>query len=197
MRLKAWMCGMAMAALTTPAHAGLDELRLGVVKHNIRTEHGDWASPKEDGPNIEGELVWSSPHALHFLGAPRPYLMASLNTQGNTSFAAAGLYWRWEFISGWALEPGLGFAVHDGEIDNPYPNFTPEAEAFASQHQLLGSRELFRSSLALERELGPHAGVQLYYEHLSNGQIFGGGRNQGLDEAGLRFLIRFNADPAD
>lgn len=178
-----------------PADAA-EELRVAVVHHNMRTDHGEWADPKEDGPNVEVELVYKSPDLLELLGSPRPYTMVSANTQGNTSFAAAGLYWRWEFADGWALEPGFGYAIHDGERDIPlaFPDNSPEATAFEASHQLLGSRDLFRTSIGLERELGRSFAIQLYYEHLSHGQILDKGRNQGLDEAGLRFIYRFDPD---
>ncbi|HVY84175.1 MAG TPA: acyloxyacyl hydrolase [Caulobacterales bacterium] len=188
----------AFACSAAPAYADIDEIRLGVVQHNIRTDHGDLASPKEDGPNIEGELVYTSPHWSKWMGSPRPYLMASINTHGNTSFAGFGLYWRWEFANHWAFEPGFGYVLHNGKIDVPDDlKGTPAGIEFANRHQLLGSRDLFRSSFALEREMGRRMGVQLYYEHMSHGEILGRGRNQGLDEAGVRFLYRFNPDASD
>lgn len=192
--IAAFACFLAPAA-----HADVDELRIGVVQHDIRTFHGQLADPKEDGPNVEAELVFTSPDWIKWLGAPRPYLMASANTQGNTSFAAVGLYWRWEFANNWAFEPGFGYAVHNGELDIPenLGRDTPESTAFEAQHQLLGSRDLFRTSFALEHELGRRTAWQIYYEHLSHGQILDKGRNQGLDEAGIRLLYRFNPDAAD
>ena len=199
MRKLVLLCSTLLMALITPAQAGPpDEVRFGVVYHNIRTDHGDLAQPKEDGPNVEGEMVWSSPHWLHWLGAPRPYVMASINTQGNTSFASTGVYWRIGFLHNWAFEPGFGIAVHDGELDIPRTlgRDNPASTAFEAQHQLLGSRVLFRESFALEHNITDHTAWQAYYEHLSNGQVFHHGRNQGLDEAGLRLLFRFNTDPA-
>jgi lipid A 3-O-deacylase len=190
---------IAAMGATSAAHADVEEVRFGIVQHNIRTDHGDLADPKEDGPNVEAELVFTSPDWIKWLGAPRPYLMASVNTQGNTSFGGAGLYWRWEFAENWAFEPGFGYVVHNGERDIPdeFAPDSPEATAFEAEHQLLGSRDFFRTSFALEREFTPRFAAQLYYEHLSHGQILDTGRNQGLDEAGVRFLYRFNPDAAD
>jgi lipid A 3-O-deacylase len=190
------LLALAAFASAAPAWADVDEIRLGVVEHNIRWKDGEYA-PKEDGPNIEGELVWSSPHWLELIGSPRPYAMVSYNTHGNTSFAGVGAYWRWEFADGWAFEPGFGYVLHNGENDIPFADGTPEAAEFDARHQLLGSRDLFRTTLALEREFGNHFAAQLYYEHLSHGQILDKGRNQGLDEAGLRLIFRLNPDPAD
>jgi hypothetical protein len=52
---------------------------------------------------------------------------------------------------------------------------------------LLGSRDLFRVTFALERSFCEHAALQLYYEHASHGKILDRGRNQGLNNIGLRY----------
>lgn len=187
---------MAVAGLIAPAHAKVDEIRIGVV-HNLRLDHGEIVDGKEEGENIEIEIVSSSPDFLNFIGSPRPYLMGSINTDDGVSFGGVGLLWRWEFADGWAFEPGFGYIVHDGEIDNLFPPGTPAAVAFEADHQLLGSRDLFRTSLALEREFGERFAGQLYWEHMSHGQVLDEGRNQGLDYVGIRFLYRFDPDPAD
>ena len=74
---------------------------------------------------------------------------------------------------------------------------TPQAAAFEAEHQLLGSRDLFRTSFALEREFGPRYAAQLYWAHMSHGQILDEGRNQGLDYVGVRFIYRLDTDAAD
>jgi lipid A 3-O-deacylase len=179
------------------AHAKVEELRLGVVG-NIRSDHGDIVEGKHEGANIEFDVVSSSPDFLNLIGSPRPYVFASIATDDDgVSFGGVGLYWRWEFADGWAFEPGFGYIIHDGEVDNIYAPGTPEAVAFEQDNQLLGSKDLFRSSFALERELGDRAAVQLYWQHMSHGQVLDEGRNQGLDYVGLRFLYRFDPDPAD
>ncbi len=172
-------------AATAGGAQALEEVRLGVMQHNIQVIDGKNAN-KEDGPNIEGELVFGTPGFLEWAWSPNPYIMASVNTAGETSFAAVGLNWDWEFARGWSLEPGLGYGVHDGEIDNPYTPGSPEAQAFQDEHVLMGSRDVFRTSLSLGKDLTDSLAVQLTYEHLSHGQILGNGRNQGLDEIGLR-----------
>lgn len=197
MKTKLFGALAAAAALTaTPAHAKIEEVRLGAVG-NIRSDHGDIVEGKEEGANIEIELVSSSPDFLNIIGSPRPYAMASINTDNGVSFGGVGVLWRWEFADGWAFEPGFGYIIHDGELDNPFPGTSAEGIAFEEEHQLLGSRDLFRSSFALEREFGDRAAVQLYWQHMSHGQILDEGRNQGLDYVGLRFLYRFDPDPAD
>jgi lipid A 3-O-deacylase len=187
---------VALASLIAPADAKIDEWRIGVV-HNLRLDHGDIADGKEEGENVELEIVSSSPDFLNIIGSPRPYIMGSLNTDDGVSFGGVGVLWRWEFADGWAFEPGFGYIVHNGERDNPFVLGTAEAAAFEEEHQLLGSRDLFRSSLALEREFGERFAGQLYWEHMSHGQILDEGRNQGLDYVGLRLLYRLDTDAAD
>jgi lipid A 3-O-deacylase len=180
------------AALLAPAqaHAGVSDVHVGVMQHNICVTNCKNAD-KEDGPNAEFEVSFDSPEFLSWAFSPKPYVMASINTAGDTSFGGVGLEWRWDFAPGWALEPGLGYVVHDGELENPHPNGSPEAAAFAETHVQYGSRDLFRTSLALTRDLPGPWEVQLMYEHLSHGQILGDGRNQGVDQIGVRLGYSF------
>lgn len=190
---------MGVAGLFAPsvAAAKVEEIRIGAVQ-NIRSDHGDIVEGKHEGTNVELEIISSSPDFLNIIGSPRPYLMGSFATDdGGVSFGGIGVLWRWEFADGWAFEPGFGYIIHDGEIDNPFPGLSPEGVAFEQENQLLGSRDLFRSSFALEREFGAHHALQVYWQHMSHGQILGSGRNQGLDYVGLRYSYRFDADPAD
>jgi lipid A 3-O-deacylase len=187
---------MAVAGLIAPADAKIDEVRFAYV-NNLQDDHGEIVDGKE-GENAEIELVSSSPDFLNIIGSPRPYIMASGNVSNDgVNFGGVGLLWRWEFADGWAFEPGFGYIIHDGELDNPFPDNTAAAEEFSEEHQLLGSRDLFRTSFALEREFGSRVAAQLYWEHMSHGQILDTGRNQGLDYVGLRLLYRFDPDPAD
>jgi lipid A 3-O-deacylase len=187
---------IAVAGLIAPAHAKIDEIRLAYV-NNLQDDQGEIVDGKE-GENAELELVSSSPDFLNIIGSPRPYVMVSGNVSDDgVNFGGVGLLWRWEFADGWAFEPGFGYIIHDGEIDNPFPDNTPDAQAFSDEHQLLGSRDLFRTTFALEREFGTRFAAQLYYEHMSHGQILDEGRNQGLDFVGLRLLYRFDDDASD
>lgn len=188
---------VALGAAIAPAHAKVDEIRVGAVG-NIRDDHGEVTSGKYGALNAEIEVVSSSPDFLNLIGSPRPYVFVSVPTaEDGVTFGGVGVLWRWEFADGWAFEPGFGYIVHDGEIDNPFADGTPEAAAFEEDHQLLGSRDLFRSSFALEREFGDRFAGQIYWEHMSHGQILDEGRNQGLDYVGIRFLYRLDTDAAD
>lgn len=187
----AGLAAFGAAMMMAPqAHAGVDEIHVGVMQHNICVINCKNAD-KEDGPNVELQVSFDSPEFLNWAFSPQPYIMASVNTAGDTSFGGFGLEWRWDFAENWALEPGLGYVVHNGELENPYPDGSPEAAAFAEEHVQYGSRDLFRTSLGLTYDFsGPWEG-QVFYEHLSHGQILGNGRNQGVDQIGLRFGYQF------
>ncbi|MET0183050.1 MAG: acyloxyacyl hydrolase, partial [Caulobacterales bacterium] len=86
---------------------------------------------------------------------------------------------------------GLGYVIHDGEEENPYTPGTPQSTQFADTHVLFGSRDLFRTSLGLTKELGESWSAQLFFSHLSHGNIIGDGHNQGLDQLGVRMGYRF------
>lgn len=183
----------ALAATALPAANAqlIEEVRVGVLQHNICVSDCKNAN-KEDGPTIEGELVFASPDFLGIIWSPRPYAIVSVNVSGDTSYAGVGLVWNWNFADGWSLEPGLGYVVHDGEYLNaPFPNGDPRNDPIAAENVFLGSEDLFRTSLALNRDFGENWGAQLIYEHLSHGQILGEGRNQGMDSIGARIYWRF------
>jgi lipid A 3-O-deacylase len=183
---------LAAGSAAAPAAAGpVEEFRFGAMAHNQCILDCDNAY-KESGINLNGELVFASPDFLGWAFEPRPYVMASVNTSGDTSYGAVGLTWALDLAPSWRFEPGFGYAIHDGDpLDNPYPPQDPRRGPFQDTTLLMGSRDLFRTSLSLTREIGESWGVQLAYEHLSHGQILGSGRNQGLDELGFRLQYRF------
>ncbi|MFN7179031.1 acyloxyacyl hydrolase [Hyphomonas sp.] len=190
MRRTALVLSLTFAPALVAQAGPVDEIRLGVIAHNVCIANCDNAN-KEDGPNINGEIVFDSPEFLSILWSPRPYVMGSLNTAGDTNFGGVGLQWDWEFAEGWAIEPGVGYAIHDGELTFPYPQGDPRNDPISATAVFFGSRDLFRTSLSLNKDLGEKWGVQLMYEHLSHGQILGSGRNQGLDNIGVRVRYRF------
>lgn len=167
----------------------VDSVRVGVMNHNVRIIDPKNAN-KEDGVNISAEVRFSQ---LKFLGdtwSPYPYAMVSGNTAGATSFGAVGIEWDFEILDGWHFQPGFGYSIHNGELESE--GATPEERAvFDSTHVLLGSRDLFRTSFALTKDINEQWGIQLIYDHLSHGQILGNGRNQGMDDVGVRIAYSF------
>jgi hypothetical protein len=191
------ICAATMAFATPASARFVDEARVGVAAHNVRfggedasDDPGDPRQSNESGPDLELEIVSSQLH-LGMLGAPRPYAMLSANLNGDTSYAAVGLAWRWRFARHWTLEPSLGVAVHDGATHNPYASGDPRAAAYARDHQLLGTRVVFRETLGVDRDLDDRHALGLVFEHLSNGgALFGHDDNQSLNEIAVRFTVR-------
>lgn len=181
---------LAVSVLAAPAAAEIREGRIGLTQHNICVADCDNAD-KESGPNVSGEVVFASPGFLRRAFSPRPYLAASLNTAGDTSFVAAGLHWNWNFAPGWSFEPGFGYAIHNGEITFPFPQGDPRNDPVSERTLFFGSRDLFRTSIAITRDLPGPWGAQLMFEHLSHGQVLASGRNPGLDNIGLRLTYSF------
>ncbi|GAM98522.1 hypothetical protein U91I_02157 [alpha proteobacterium U9-1i] len=168
----------------------VESVHVGVLAHNVC--HVDCKNGnKEDGPALEIQANWGSPEFLSWALAPTPYAVLSTNLAQDTSFVGVGLEWSFEINDDWSFEPGFGYVIHDGDIQNPYPSGDPRAVEFSESHVLLGSRDLFRTSFGLSRDLGGPWEAQLFYSHLSHGQILGKGRNQGMDQAGIRIGYRF------
>ena len=145
---------LCLLTLALPAHA---EVRTGISDHNtaILGDHG--TSGREDGPVINAEISNGTLFAT-----------ASVNTAGDTSFAAAGL----EYTLGdkWFIRPALGLAIHDGHING-------------DRNELkLGSRALIYTRADLGHDFGNWS-LAFRVEHLSNANL--GDPNNGLDNYGV------------
>lgn len=173
-------------AFAAPAAAQLvEEIRVGVVAHDI-VDHA------EDGPQITVDVLFKSPGFLHPIGAPRPYLYGSFNTQGYTNLGAAGVSWTGELTDRLSVEGALGVSYNDGVGDVvDLPPDDPYRIETAATRALLGSHWLFHQRLGVDVALTDRWAVGAYYEHFSHGQILASGRNQALDEAGVRLSYRF------
>lgn len=180
------LIGAALAGAPAAADPWIEEIRLGVVAHDL-------SENTEDGPQITLEALFKTPGFLEPLWAPEPFLYGSFNTQGFTNLGAVGLAWDRQFSQRWSGEFAFGFAYHDGVTDvNDRPPDDPIRIFNAENRALLGSNWLFRTAFGLDYDIGERWGVGIYYEHFSNGGILGDGdRNQGLDEAGARLRYRF------
>lgn len=162
---------VAIAATMGAAPAHADELFGGVYAHdlNIVTKSGI-----EHGVDLE--LGWRGPQMLRALGGPRPHFLVSINTAGDTHFAAAGISWR---IGGTVyLRPGIGIAVHTGP-DHP-----------TADRIWFGSLVLFEPELGLGVTLSHRASIEASWVHLSHAQLFSR-QNPGLDTVGVRLNYRF------
>ena len=113
-------------------------------------------------------------------------------------FSYGGLDWTWQSVSGFFAGFSFGLAYHTGNLEQATelcPAGTtcalPGNRRYVDTGKVsLGSRILFRESLALGWRFGPHR-LALYGAHLSHGSIFDDD-NDGLNFVGLRYGYRFN-----
>ena len=165
----------AAASLAVAAPARADELFGGVLAHDVDT--AITRSGIERGLDLQ--LGWRGGRidALGFVGAPSPYVFGSLSSGGATSFAAAGLSWR--FGGRAYLRPGIGLAIHDGP-GRPVPG---------DARIDFGSRVLFEPELAIGYRVNRRVSVEAAWVHLSHAQLFGR-QNPGMDSIGMRLSYR-------
>jgi len=160
------------ALFAAPAHAG--ELFGGLFVHDVKTPLT--LSGVESG--VDAQIGWRGGR----IGKTplQPYVFGSLNSDGNTHFAAAGISAK--FGDRIYIRPGVGIAVHTGSAANFDNPFNDEIE--------FGSRVLFEPELGIGARLSDRATIEASWVHLSQGQVFGR-QNPGIDNLGVRLSYRF------
>ena len=168
MRIQGALLGAMMLAAAAPAQAA--DLFGGVYKHDVNI----FAKKlHEGGADIEAGWRGNSIVGLGPIGGPAPYALVSVNTAGNTNFAAAGFAWK--FGGPIYVRPGIGLAVHDG----------PRRRYRGNERIDLGSRILFEPEFAIGWQVLPRLSMEASLTHLSHAKIFSR-QNPGLDMLGLR-----------
>jgi hypothetical protein len=164
---------LALLLAAAPAHGA--ELFGGVLAHDVHLpiDKGGF----ENGVDLQ--LGWRGERirALHFLGSPSPYVLASVVPSGGTHFAAAGLSWRLGrgpvFV-----RPSAGLAINTGAM----PVYDINGRRLD-----LGSRITFEPEVAIGYRIGRRAAIEGVLVHLSHAQLFNQHQNPGMDSIGLRF----------
>jgi lipid A 3-O-deacylase len=171
----------ASALLAASAHAAsvVDEARVGVFDHDA----GVFGSDKEQGADINLELLFASPRFLAAVWAPRPHLGVHASLSGETSQLYFGLTWSFMLwptggADGLFLEASLGGAAHNGKLDTTDPG-----------RKSLGSPVLFRESLELGYRFAEVHSLSVMLDHISNADL--ADRNEGLDTLGIRYGLKF------
>ena len=129
---------------------------------------------------VDFQIGWRGERigALRALGAPAPHAFLSVNSAGDTNFAAAGLSWK--IGQTVYLRPGVGLAVH-----------VRPSRLFAGNRRIdFGSRILFEPELGIGYQLSDRVSMEASWVHLSHAQLFGR-QNPGLDNFGVRLNYRF------
>jgi lipid A 3-O-deacylase len=166
---------MAMG-LALPSPLSAREIFGGLYVHEVNTPLS--LRTYEGGADIVLGYRFAPAGALKSVGRPAPYLIAALNTAGDTSFVGAGL--------GWSVgkgpiyvRPGMGVVIHNG----------PSQRIEAGEHTELGSRLLFEPEIGLGYRLSSKVAVEVSWVHISQGRILNSRQNPGLDLIGARLNL--------
>jgi hypothetical protein len=193
------VCAAALL-LCSPAHAdgeynawqvfGIDEIRLGGMKHNLESGRGKggvgYTFAQEGGFDVNAEVMFNSPWPkpenpiIDFLLRPRPILGATVSTQGDTSQFYLGAAWTLPVLNIFFVEGTFGGAVHDGPLTSTAPNYV---EAY-------GCRVNFHESASVGVALGENWRLMGTIEHMSNAGLCN--LNPGLTNYGARLGYKFN-----
>jgi hypothetical protein len=152
------------------------EIRMGLLAHDVDDV---WSrSRKEDGVDVNGEIILNALNQKVLRGIVRPHTGVSINTSGDTNKLYAGLLWERLSPHRVLFNVGIGLALHDGELDTHDPD-----------KKSLGSRVLFHIPFEAGYEVRPHYRIFLFFDHVSNAYLFH--PNQGMDTLGVRVGYRF------
>lgn len=173
---------IALAALAATclvaAPAQAQEAFAGVYAHGVDTPFT--LRTGEGGVDVAAGVRFAPVEALSFVGSPQPYVVGSLNTQGDTSFAGAGL--SWTIGKGPVfVRPGIGLVVHDG------PGF--RIDPVSGKQTDLGSRVLFEPEIGIGYRMSDRISVEAHWMHVSHAQLFNSQQNPGLDMIGARVNV--------
>jgi len=161
-----------LAALfaSSPAQAG--EVFGGLYAHAVDT-------PLSLDSEYEGGADVQLGYRFGALGGTglEPYLFAAANTSGDTSYAAAGISYK--FGRRIYVRPGLGLAVHTGST----------AKFTTGRDIDFGSRVLFEPEISLGAQLNDRLSVEASWVHMSHATLFSG-QNPGIDNVGVRLNWR-------
>ncbi|WP_235913497.1 acyloxyacyl hydrolase [Croceibacterium salegens] len=169
---------LAIAGMcAVPAQAG--EVFAGAYVHEVDTPFTLYTG--ESGADAELGYRFDPIEQLGAIGKPSPYVIASLNTGGGTSFAGVGLSWKIGKGPVY-VRPGVGLVVHDGPSERIDP--------FTGRHTELGSRVLFEPEIAVGTQVTERVAIEVSWVHISQGRIFNAQQNPGIDMIGVRFNWR-------
>jgi lipid A 3-O-deacylase len=174
-RLPSVLAKIALVYLATlPTHAAAQEVFLGGAFGGVDTPFS--LDIDQRGGAIQGGYRAAPAAVLSAIGSPSPYILASVNVDGKTSFVAAGLSWK--FGDTVYVRPGIGLALND----NGKARFAPSGDRLD-----LGSTLLFEPEIAIGAKLVHNLSIEAAWTHISHAQLFGG-QNPGLDVIGVRMV---------
>ena len=174
------LAALASALMTGPAAA--QEAFVGAYVHGVDTPFT--LRTEESGADLQAGYRFAPQESLAFIGSPEPYLIASVNTRGDTSFAGGGLGWTLGTGAVY-VRPALGVVIHDG----PSERYSP----VDGKRTDLGSRVLFAPEIAVGTRLSQRLSIEASWVHISHARLFNRQQNPGIDMMGLRLNIALAA----
>jgi lipid A 3-O-deacylase len=139
---------------------------------------------ESNSANLTGEILFAKPFTASDLFTsyfiPRPHVGGSLNFDGQTSFAFAGLSWNVDITPTLFVEGSIGGAFHNGDTG---------ASAGPRKLETLGCSPLFRESGSVGVRLSANWSVMATLEHLTNAGACS--ENRGLTNVGARVGYTF------
>jgi hypothetical protein len=159
---------------------------------------GVGAAGREDGVDLHLGVRSDRIEVFEMIGRPQAHAFISINSEGTSNFVAAGLSWPIDVTDRVYVRPGLGLAYTDGKVDLPAVNepgippaeITRRLELYNTRIDF-GSHLLFQPEVAVGLRLTERLSAELSWVHISNGAILGSGKNQGMDDAGVRLIYAF------
>jgi lipid A 3-O-deacylase len=165
---------MLLAGASQAGDGAISEIRLGVLAH----DQGVFVATKEEGLDLNAEIYFRDWAWFDGGWEARPSIGLSVNMQGDTNQAYAGVTLGGPIWGPLFIEGALGATVHDGELD-----FT------APDRKELGCRVLFHLAASAGVMLSEKTSLSLYLDHASNANLCD--HNEGLETAGARIGFRF------
>lgn len=165
-----------LIAWATPASA--QEVFVGLYQNGVNTPLS--LETGEGGAQVQAGYRFKPIKALRVIGSPQPYVIASVNTRGDTSFAGVGLSWKLKAGKVY-VRPGLGVVVHDGPAHRLNYELLMRTD--------LGSRVVFEPELGLGVQVSERVSVEASWIHASHARLFSKSQNPGLDQIGVRLNI--------
>jgi len=159
----------------------ISEVKTGFANHDV----GFFGSQKEDGIDSSFEFLFREiNYNLLWLGTPRPHIGATINMTGDTSQAYAGVTWGYKLPKRMFFNFSWGLAYHDGDKIHSATNVQTDKKE-------LGSSILFREAVEIGWNFYGKDSISLRLDHISNGNLWGEGTNEGLDTFAVLYGYRF------
>ncbi len=164
---------VAAGMVSVPGAAQAAEVFGGIYGHAVGTRLS-LSSSRESGVDVQ--IGYRGGRIFPKLGL-RPHVFGALNSNGDTSYAAAGLSWK--LGERFYVRPGVGVAIHNGSTED-----------FQVDDRIaFGSRVLIETEVAVGARINDRLSLEASLIHLSHGQLFGG-QNPGIDNIGVRLNLK-------